>query len=151
MGWLLFLLEFVLVASALILIVLVLLQKGKGGGLAGALGGMGGQSAFGTKAGDLFTRITMVVAGVWIILCLIACLGAKHLAGGGDQLNVTQTPMPGQQAPAPSDQPAGSATKPDAGGAAKPESNSKSAAPATPPKSGSVPEPSSKPSENPAK
>ena len=25
-------------------------------GLAGALGGMGGQSAFGTKAGDLFTK-----------------------------------------------------------------------------------------------
>ena len=41
-----------------------MLQRGKGGGLAGALGGMGGQSAFGTKAGDLFTKITVGVASV---------------------------------------------------------------------------------------
>ena len=46
----------------LFLILLVLIQRGRGGGLAGAFGGMGGQSAFGTKAGDLFTRITIVVA-----------------------------------------------------------------------------------------
>ena len=45
---------------------MVLVQRGRGGGLAGALGGMGGQSAFGTKAGDLFTRITIGVATVWI-------------------------------------------------------------------------------------
>jgi preprotein translocase subunit SecG len=37
--------------------------------LAGAFGGLGGQSAFGTKAGDLFTRITIFVAAFWIILC----------------------------------------------------------------------------------
>ena len=41
---------------ALFLILLVLIQRGRGGGLAGAFGGMGGQSAFGTKAGDLFTQ-----------------------------------------------------------------------------------------------
>ena len=32
---------------------------------------MGGQSAVGTKAGDLFTRVTIVVATFWIILCMI--------------------------------------------------------------------------------
>ena len=52
------------------LILLVLVQRGKGGGLAGAFGGMGGQSAFGTKAGDLFTRVTIGVAAFWIILCI---------------------------------------------------------------------------------
>lgn len=54
---------------AFCLIVLVLLQRGRGGGLAGALGGMGGQSAFGTKAGDMFTRITIYLAAAWICLC----------------------------------------------------------------------------------
>ena len=49
---------------AIFLILLVLVQRGRGGGLAGAFGGMGGQSAFGTKAGDLFTRITIGVAAV---------------------------------------------------------------------------------------
>ena len=52
--------------SSVFLILLVLVQRGRGGGLTGALGGPGGQSAFGTKAGDLFTRITVGVATAWI-------------------------------------------------------------------------------------
>ena len=52
--------------TATLLILLVLVQRGRGGGLAGAFGGMGGQSAFGTKAGDLFTKVTITVAAVWI-------------------------------------------------------------------------------------
>ena len=58
-----------LLLTSVFLILLVLIQRGRGGGLAGAFGGMGGQSAFGTKAGDLFTRITIGVAAFWIILC----------------------------------------------------------------------------------
>jgi len=56
---------------SLFLILLVLVQRGKGGGLTGALGGMGGQSAFGTKAGDVFTKFTVGSAIVWILLCLL--------------------------------------------------------------------------------
>jgi len=66
-----FLLMLLLFFTAVFLIVLVLIQRGKGGGLAGAFGGMGGQSAFGTKAGDLFTKITIGVAAFWIVLCII--------------------------------------------------------------------------------
>jgi preprotein translocase subunit SecG len=40
---------------------------------------MGGQSAFGSKAGDTFTRITVATATVWIILCVVA---AKYLGTG---------------------------------------------------------------------
>jgi preprotein translocase subunit SecG len=58
--------------TAVFLILLILVQRGRGGGLAGAFGGMGGQSAFGTKAGDLFTRLTMGAATFWIILCILA-------------------------------------------------------------------------------
>jgi preprotein translocase subunit SecG len=67
-----FLLGFTLVLTSLILIFLVLIQRGRGGGLAGAFGGMGGQSAFGTKAGDVFTKITVGVAAFWILLCVLA-------------------------------------------------------------------------------
>ncbi len=63
-------LAFLLLIVSVFLILLILIQQGKGGGLAGAFGGMGGQSAFGTKAGDLFTRITIVVATIWIVLCV---------------------------------------------------------------------------------
>ena len=54
------------------MILIILLQRGRGGGLAGALGGAGGQSAFGAKAGDTFTRITIVTAVIWFTLCLLA-------------------------------------------------------------------------------
>jgi len=64
---------------ALFLILLVLVQRGRGGGLAGALGGAGGQSAFGAKAGDVFTKITVVTASIWIVLCLLSvkCLDSQ--------------------------------------------------------------------------
>ena len=61
-----------LALTAVFLILLVLVQRGRGGGLAGALGGMGGSSAFGAKAGDIFTRITIGAASVWILLCIVA-------------------------------------------------------------------------------
>ena len=59
---------------SLFLVLLILIQRGKGGGLAGALGGPGGQSAFGSKAGDTFTWITVAVATVWGITCALAML-----------------------------------------------------------------------------
>lgn len=54
---------------SIFLVLLVLIQRGRGGGLSGALGGPGGQSAFGSKAGDTFTLITVVVASVWGFVC----------------------------------------------------------------------------------
>ncbi len=68
----------VLSLLAIFLILLVLVQRGRGGGLAGALGGMGGSSAFGAKAGDVFTRITIITASIWIAFCLLAWFWAKH-------------------------------------------------------------------------
>ena len=50
-----------IIAGAL-LILIVLVQKGKGAGLSGAFGGVGGHSAFGTKAADVFVKITGTVA-----------------------------------------------------------------------------------------
>jgi preprotein translocase subunit SecG len=82
-----------LFVTALFLIVLILIQRGKGGGLAGAFGGLGGQSAFGTKAGDLFTRITIGVAAFWIILCILTV----RLSGTGEEL--TDTGMGGGGTP----------------------------------------------------
>lgn len=73
------LLGFLLAAVATFLILLVLVQRGRGGGLTGALGGMGGQSAFGAKAGDVFTKLTAGTALVWILLSV----GAIKLVGGG--------------------------------------------------------------------
>jgi preprotein translocase subunit SecG len=104
-----------LFVTALFLILLVLVQRGRGGGLSGALGGMGGQSAFGTKAGDLFTRITIAVATFWILLCIFAILvlnrqatetrdasgeGFEYTKGVVDRSKERPSPMGTKAAPA---------------------------------------------------
>ena len=66
------LLGFLMGFLSLFLIMLILIQRGKGGGLTGALGGPGGQSAFGSKAGDTFTAVTIVVASIWGFTCAFA-------------------------------------------------------------------------------
>ena len=56
-----------------LLMLVILLQKGRGGGLAGAFGGGGGgSSAFGAKTGDVFTWITVVVACLFLVLNVVA-------------------------------------------------------------------------------
>src|SRR5947199_3500479 len=69
-GWVPPVLNVILLLIGIFLILLVLIQRGKGGGLAGAFGGVGGSSAFGSRAGDTFTRITIYVAAVWILLIM---------------------------------------------------------------------------------
>ena len=80
---------------AVFLSLVVLVQRGRGGGLTGALGGMGGQSAFGTKAGDLFTRITIVVAAFWILLSMASLkFLSEQGETGGLKRNPTSTTAP---------------------------------------------------------
>jgi len=83
---------FLISVTCVLLILIILVQRGRGGGLAGALGGMGGQSAFGAKAGDLFTKITVVVATVWIVLCVVA---VKLAQTSEDKLNIGTEPAAG--------------------------------------------------------
>src|SRR5436309_8180500 len=66
---------FVLVCIFLTL--LVLIQKGRGGGLASAFGGAGGNTAFGSKTGDVLTWATSVVFGIFLVLAIILNLMAK--------------------------------------------------------------------------
>lgn len=60
----------VMIVSVLLMLV-VLIQRGKGGGLAGAFGGAGGSSAFGSRAGDAFTKITLYLAAVWVLVIMV--------------------------------------------------------------------------------
>lgn len=88
---------FLLSVISLFLILLVLVQRGRGGGLTGALGGMGGQSAFGSKAGDTFTRITIIAASVWILCAILAVktLGNKGVGPLGNPDAPAETIVPG--------------------------------------------------------
>ena len=96
-SWLSGLYCLLLALTGLFLILLILVQRGRGGGLSGAFGGAGGQSAFGTKAGDTFTRITIGAASFWIVLCI---LGAKF---AGVEQRGLMSADPGAAAVAPVD------------------------------------------------
>jgi len=65
--------------SAIAVIAVVLLQAGKGGGLSGAFGsGMGSETLFGSRTGDVLTRGTAIVATFFIVSSLaLAYLSAK--------------------------------------------------------------------------
>ncbi len=118
---------------SLFLILLVLVQRGRGGGLAGALGGPGGQSAFGTKAGDTFTWITAATAGVWILLAILAIKLIGEGSGGFG--NISGVPAPSTPtADAPLSDPSVRSQLPargdvPVGGAAAPKSPASSTAP----------------------
>ena len=56
--------------TSVILSMLVLIQRGRGGGLAGAFGGAGGSSAFGTKTADIFIKATAVLGGIFFLLAI---------------------------------------------------------------------------------
>jgi len=68
---------FILVCA--ILILLILIQKGRGGGLASAFGGAGGQTAFGSKTGDVLTWATSIVFAVFVVLAVCLNLIANHI------------------------------------------------------------------------
>ena len=70
-GWIPPTLNVLIFLLGIFLILLVLIQRGKGGGLAGAFGGAGGSSAFGSRAGDTFTRVTIITAAIWVLLIMI--------------------------------------------------------------------------------
>jgi preprotein translocase subunit SecG len=77
-SWLATILNALILILCLLLTFLVLIQRGKGGGLAGAFGGAGGSSAFGSRAGDLFTRVTIILAAVWLLLIMVQVKVVQH-------------------------------------------------------------------------
>jgi len=63
-----------------LLIIVVLLQKGKGGGLGAAFGGMA-SSAFGTRVGDVFTWVTIILVALFLLLAIAAIMLFRPSAG----------------------------------------------------------------------
>ena len=103
------------------IVLIILLQRGRGGGLTGALGGAGGASAFGVKAGDIFTRITAISILLWIVLCALTTFwylpdsldiasdpaslsirksGTDGMGGMGSSEPITSETAPAETAPA---------------------------------------------------
>ena len=75
------------VLSAIVLILVVLIQKGKGGGLGAAFSGGAASNIFGSKTGDFLTWVTIAVVAVFLFLAIIMDKNYKPKAsdvGGGN-------------------------------------------------------------------
>ncbi len=100
------------VIASVVLILVVLIQKGKGGGLSGAFAGGMASGILGSKTGDVLTWVTISMASFFIVVALVLDKWWRPTAGGPE----SQTPAPitstdtgqGQPAappaPAPADQ-----------------------------------------------
>ena len=101
---------FLICAVALILIILV--QKGKGGGLGGAFGGGMASGILGSKTGDFLTWVTIALVGLFLTLAVVMAkfykpsiseFGAGQTQQSslptGQQPNPEQTSLPGEEIP----------------------------------------------------
>ncbi len=120
------------------LIAAVLLQSGKGGGLAGGAFGGTAQTVFGGRgATDFMTRATMVLGGAFFITSLVLALLSSNPGRAGRSLLQEQA----QRAPAPAPQVPGTApgqapAQQSPGGSAPAQPPPAATPPPTPPTSG---------------
>ena len=59
------------ILCAIVLVLVILVQKGKGGGLSAAFGGGMGGGILGSKTGDFLTWFTIVLVGVFLFLSIV--------------------------------------------------------------------------------
>ena len=85
----------ILFVLSLFMWIIILIQRGRGGGLIGALGGAGGSSPFGSRAGDKFTRVTLILAVIWIVLNAGLTWALQKEAAGKPAGDRVSTPAPG--------------------------------------------------------
>ena len=93
-----------LLLDAFVLMVAVLLQAGKGGGLAASFGGASsGDALFGARqTGNLLTRVTWWSAGIFIGLAFTLQLATVRNRGPVSVLDQSFAPPPARTTPAPS-------------------------------------------------
>ena len=115
---------FVLVSAVLIL--LILIQKGRGGGLSAAFGGGMASGLLGSKTGDFLTWATITVVSVFLVMAVVLARyyrpavteysGPQRPARTSQpmQKGAPARPVPGTSQPAPAGQPSGADTGPAA-------------------------------------
>ena len=96
------------VLVSVILILVVLLQTGKGADLAGAFGGGGSQTAFGSRgAATVLSKMTTAAAVIFMLtsftLAMLSSRGSASVLDSGDVPAATSTPPATPAAPAPAE------------------------------------------------
>jgi len=123
-------LEVIFVLTCIFLILVILLQSGKGGDVAAAFGGAGSQTAFGPRGAQKpLEKATVVAAVIFMFLSLLFSLpgfGSSSVVGEGSS---PATPPPTSSNPA-TPPPAPPAASPSPSASASPAADQKADAPA---------------------
>ncbi len=84
------------VLAAFLLIVVILAQKSKDQGLGMAFGGGMGESLFGSRAGNVLTRMTVVLAAVFMVttMALGILFAGRTVRAGGSVMDQADREMP---------------------------------------------------------
>ena len=90
------------VIISLFLIAVILLQAGKGGGLADTFGGSQMQNLFGTKSTTVLTKLTAVCAIGFIFTCIMLAVMSSHKSRSMvDNIKIPQAAAQQAQTPTP--------------------------------------------------
>ncbi|MDP8230853.1 MAG: preprotein translocase subunit SecG [Candidatus Gorgyraea atricola] len=77
------------VIASIFLILVILLQAGRGGGLADSFGGSQMQSMFGTKSANVLSKLTAICAVAFIVTCLtLAIISSRRSKSVVDKVNI---------------------------------------------------------------
>jgi len=123
----------IMVISAVLLVLVVLVQDDQGEGIGGIFGG-GSNSAFGSRSGNVLTRFTAALAGMFLV-CIFGLAWVNRTPTAGDVVSKArqaalngssqqswwvQAPAPAVAAPAPNGAPSPFGGTAPQGGAAAP-------------------------------
>ncbi len=101
------------IICAVVLVLVILIQKGKGGGLSAAFGGAGGAGGvLGTKTGDFLTWFTIGLVALFLLLAVVEAKFDKPFVSDFDRgPSVSQQLPPAQPQPLSPAVPGGTATE----------------------------------------
>lgn len=91
--------------TCVVLILIILVQKGRGGGLSAAFGGAGASSILGSKTGDFLTWVTIILVGLFLLLAVVLGKfyrpGVSDFGSRGSQNQQAPPPGAGSEEPPP--------------------------------------------------
>jgi preprotein translocase subunit SecG len=106
------------VFSCIALILIILIQKGRGGGLSSAFGGGGAGGVLGSKTGDFLTWVTIGLVGVYLLFAIVM---GKFYRPSGSEFGASATQQTPESTPAEIDVAGSNTVAPDV---AAPEADS---------------------------
>jgi len=111
-GFLMNLVAVLFVVTAVILVLIILVQRGKGGGISGAFGGGMAGGLMGSKTGDFLTWVTIGLVAIFLVMAVLMAKFYKPSVGSYGQgasrqgaPAATEMPQQGGQAGQTSQQP----------------------------------------------